>query len=509
MPTRHVPYRYNNYTDVLRAIGTAQLVRVLYEHRDADVHIEAAPHGFVISHPNDDLGRDAESNPFRQIKDKASRETDSEIGAIWDKTQYERSDDNPPWWTTISVINSLASPRFNNKLARQYTPELGLALLDGTADVKTGSRSQLLYAPASKGTNASSFRGTPTRQGNISADAEQMIALLGYQVGASGFIKDEYTITALPRPQSVTLRGYKHFVRGFFRNYFPRATSGKILPTRNQTVPFFLTMMYLESILRLFNYREEQQDDFSFMESPAEVIAGIDRATYFSMGTSSAPFRLDSLQIPEWIDAKEPVENVRDLVRELLSERVDPRLLNLPVRAFTESDPRPLVAFYRSYQPMQVSGNRSSKRLLEHQHLSYIMAKTKYEALDCGAMQRFAKAIRSRTLTRLYHEDQPDFDLLTKLRAASRNDDGLVSMLSKFVGDYNLRNARLSARDGKQPDGKNLRYDDLKEIIELIDDYGAPLVANTLMAQAMAKGDALKEAEHSDSADADADAKTA
>jgi hypothetical protein len=109
-------------------------------------------------------------------------------------------------------------------------------------------------------------------------------------------------------------------------------------------------------------------------------------------------------------------------------------------------------------------------------------------------MNRFADAIRSRTYNKLYHGDQPDYNLLTKLRSASRNNDQLVNMLSEFVGSYNLHNARQSAVD-KQPDGKNLRYEDLQVIIGLIEKYDAKFVADTLMAQAMSKRDKEKQPE--------------
>lgn len=490
MTETFVPYRHNNYTDVLVALGTAHLIATLRDFDEQEVRIVRRPGGFAIRHPESD--HVSKASPFWQIKDKADREVDRKVGTVWDKTEHEDQDRRPNWWTTVSVINTLGSPRFNNRLARQYTPDLGLALLEGEGEVQTNSRSQLLYAPASKGTNASSFRGTPTRQGNLSAGAEQMIALLGYQVGAAGFIKDDYTISVVPRPENVSLAAYRTLVDEFLRGYLPRATSDKILPTSNQTLPFFLSMMYFDVIIKLFQYREEAEPMFDFDASPSEVLYGLDRATYFSMGTSSAPFRLDSLRIPSWLDEQRVPENVRDLIRELLSERVDPRLLNLPVRAFTESDPRALVEFYRSYQPMQVSGNRSSKRLLERNHLSYIMEKTDYQDLDGEAMQRFAQAIRSRTLVPLYHSEQPDFDLLTKIRAASRNEQSLISMLSEFVGSYNLRNARLTNK-GKSPDGRNLSYEHLKEIRELIGTYGPVFVANTLMAQAMSKNPASED----------------
>ena len=486
MVSRFVSYRYNSYTDALIAAGMAELAAVLFDFSKREVRLSSEPAGFRIDHPESGAGV-SEASPFQQIRDKEKRKIDQSLPADWDKTQVDDNADNPRWWTTISVINSLASPRFNNKLVRQYTSELGKELLAGEASVKTGSMSQLLYAQASKGVNKSGFNSIATSQGNISAGAEQMIALLGYQVGAAGYIKGDYTISVVPRPKSISLSSYRSLVDNFLRGYFPRTEGGKILPTRDQTVPFFMAMAYFDFIIELFSYREEAIDPLGG-GGVGNIIESLDRAIYFSMGTSSAPFATDSLAIPLWLDDKSVAVNVRNLIREMLSERPDPKMLYLPVRAFAESDPRPLVDFYRKYEPLRKpsGGNRTSKTLLNQQTLHYIMRQTDYDDMNCDEMQRFANAIRSRTYNKLYHKQQPDYNLLTKLRSASRNNDQLVNMLSEFVGSYNLHNARQSAAK-KQPDGKNLRYDDLQVIIGLIEKYDAKFVADTLMAQAMSK----------------------
>jgi hypothetical protein len=484
MPKRLVPYKHNSYTDILLAAGTAHLACTLYGFDEHEVRMEAMPSGIEIQHP--EPTSKTGSVPFQQIRDKESRDVDEARPLRWDKTRVDDDDPKPRWWTTVSVINTLARPDFNNRFAKLYTPELGEKLLKEMADFKTRSRSQLLYAQASKGVNKSGFTSIATSQGNIGADEEQMLALLGYQVGGAGYIRGSYTISIVPRPGSISLQGYRWLIDEFLRGYTPKATSGKPLPTREQTVPFFLAMAYFDFIIELFDYRGET-DDYGLNLSPGEVISGLDRAMYFSMGTSSAPFALDTLAIPEWLDEKKVAVDVRNLIREMLGTHTDPNLLYLPVRAFTESDPRPLVEFYREYEPMRTpSSSRSSKRLIRQTTLSYVMKQTHYEDLDCDAMRNFAQAIRSRTLSKLYHDEQPDYDLLTKLRSASRNPDRLVSMLSDFVGSYNLHNARQTAVD-KNPDGKNLRYEDLQEIRTLIAKYDAEFVANTLMAQAMSK----------------------
>jgi hypothetical protein len=496
MEKRLVPYRYNSYSDVLIAAGTAELARTLYGLRRTDMRLRETPAGIEIEHPE---GQETtEASPFRQIRDKESREIDESL-PVWDKTLVEDDEDNPRWWTTVSVINTLGEPkvRFNNKYARAYTPKLGIQLLEGEVERPKGtakSKSKLLYAQASKGVNKNSFgRGYATSQDSVDTDGEQMLALLGYQVGAAGFIKDDYTFSIVPRPKDISLQAYRNLVDGFLRGYFPRTDGGKTLPTRDQTVPFFVAMAYFDFIIKLFDYREKHDGAMGGWTKGGvgNVIASLDRALYFSMGTSSAPFALDTLTIPEWLDDKAVAVNVRNLIRELLSEHADPNMLYLPVRAFAERDPRPLVEFYRKYQPLQKpsSGNRDSKRLLHKRTLRYVMEKTDYADLNCDEMQRFARVLRLRTLSKFYQEgEQPDYNLLAKLKSASRNRDQLIKWLSSFIGEHNFRNERIRAKRNENP-GPNLSYDDLQVIIGLVEKYDATFVANTLMAQAMSKRD--------------------
>jgi hypothetical protein len=474
----HIPYHYNNYTDTLLAIGTARLLERLYNLRTIDIELHEKSDGFHIIYP--EISTVHNINPFNQIKDKEKREIDPLID-VWDKTAIEKNDAKPSWWSTVSTINTLASPKFNNDLANTYSLELGQDLLTGSADLKTGSKSQLLYAQASKGVNKP---GLGTTQGNLKGDAEQMLALLGYQTGGAGFIRDNYTISIIPRPKEIHFSTYLNLVNEFLRPYLPKASSGKYLPTQNQTVPFFIAMAYFDFIIKLFNYFEDKLDPIKGVYGGVgDIITGLDRVMYYKMGTGSAPFVMDTLAIPDWLDRKSVAENIRDLIRAMLGKHTDPKMLYLPVRAFAERDPQPLVEFYRLYEPLE-----KGKRLLEQETLEYIMEKTGYEDLNSEAMHRFARALRSRTLTKLYgaSSEPPDYELLTKLRGASLHPDRLINMLSEFVGSYNLRNARLSAV-GKPPEGPNLNYQDLQTIIGLIQKHGAKFIANTLMAQAMSK----------------------
>lgn len=491
MPQQLVPYCYHNYTDTLIAVGTAALLRALSESRENQITLRAEPAGFIIEYPDGAL--DGESNPFIQIRDKPSRQVSSALGPgqLWDKTIVDKESGYPDWWGTSSVINTLGSPPFNNQFYDLYTPGLGRAILAGKATLKQGGMSQLLYAQASKGVNSA---GLSTSQGNLSADAEQMVAHLGYQQGAAGFIKDSYTLTVVPRPSSlgpITLEDYRSLVN-YLRTFRPSAASGKALPPNDQTVPFFTAMMYFDFVEKLFDYLPGALavgQKYSKRRVAARVIGGLDRMLYYKMGTSSAPFAADSLTMPNWLEesAKPVASNVRDVVRQTLGEHLDPNLLYLPVQAFSEGNPRLLVRFYRLYNPL----DRSAKL---HKHtIGYIMESTDHFDLNGLEMQRFAEAIRKRTYTRFYRRkyertgEPPDFELLTKLKSASLEKGRLKNMLSEFVGQHNLRNARLHTTEAsdRRPEWPSLSYEHLQVIFRLIDQHGPEFVANTLLAQAM------------------------
>ena len=485
MPERFIPFQYNTYTDTLLAIGTARLVQRVLGLPATEIELYEESGGFRIRYPEprgEKIG-----TPFYEVRDKESRTVSAGLdgGSLWDKTAAG-DDQKPSWWSTVSVLNSLFSPASNNLISQAYTPEVGLALLNGkpALDKKLAGmkRSQLLYAPASKGA-AGPTLGTGGY--SMKGEDEQAVALLGYQHGAAGFIRDPYTLVFVPRPREIRFQGYT-VLRDYLRAYTPRSVNNNPLPTTPQTLPFFVAMAYFDFIIKLFEY-VETEDPLSGLRAPqiGKVISGIDRVLYYSLGTSSAPSALDTLAIPDWLDDRSVVENVRDVLRQTLGEHLDPNLLYLPVRAFAESDPRLLVRFYRQYNPLQ-----EHRRLLTQHTLTYVMERSqdgRFADLNADPMRRIARAIRSRTLTKLYRDgEHPDFQLLNDLRSASLADKRLVSMLSKFVSDYNLANARMSAA-GKKQDGPNLSYEDVQHIDGLIRKHGAEFVANTLLAQAMSK----------------------
>lgn len=486
MPERFVPFRYNTYTDTLLAVGTARLVQRVLGVPATDIELHEEPGGVRIQYP-EQAGENT-GTPFNEVRDKESRQVTAglvEGAGLWDKTTVADGEKRE-WWSTVSVLNSLFSPASNNTIAQAFTPDMGHALLDGepALDKKLAGmkRSQLLYAPASKGA-AGPTLGTGDYR--MKGEDEQAVALLGYQHGAAGFIRDPYTLVFVPRPKEIRLQGY-NLLRDYLRAYTPRSVNDNPLPTTPQTLPFFVAMAYFDFVIKLFEY-VETEDPLAGLRprQVGKVISGLDRVLYYSLGTSSAPAALDTLTIPEWLDDRSVVENVRDVLRQTLGEHLDPNLLYLPVRAFAEGDPRLLVRFYRHYNPLQ-----DRRRLLTQHTLTYVMEHAqdgRFAALNADPMRRLARAIRSRTLTKLYRDgEQPDFQLLNDLRSASLDKRRLVSMLSGFVGDYNLSNARRSAV-GKHPDGPNLTYEDVQHVADLIETHGAEFVANTLLAQAMSK----------------------
>ena len=500
MPERFVPFRYNTYTDTLLAVGTARLVERVLGISATDIEFHEEPGGIRVRYPEPHGA--TTGTPFKEVRDKDGRTVTAglDAGGLWDKTAIA-DDAKPSWWSTVSVLNSLFSPASNNVLAQAYTPDMGLALLDGepALDKKLAGmkRSQLLYAPASKGT-AGPTLGTGDYR--MKGEDEQAVALLGYQNGAAGFIRGPYTIVLVPRPKEVRFQGYAA-LRDYLRSYTPRSVNEKPLPTSPQTLPFFVAMAYFDFIIKLFEYVEQEDRAAAVWgHRVSNVVSGLDRVLYYSLGTSSAPAALDTLAIPDWLDDRAVAENVRDVLRQTLGEHLDPNVLYLPVRAFAEGDPRLLVKFYRHYNPLQ-----DRRRLLTQHTLTYVMEHAqdgRFAALNAEPMRRLARALRSRTLTKLYRDgEQPDFQLLNDLRSASLDGKRLVSMLSGFVGDYNLSNARRSAV-GKKPDGPNLSYDDVQHVAGLIETHGSEFVANTLLAQAMSKRP--DEAETADETDATA-----
>ena len=108
--------------------------------------------------------------------------------------------------------------------------------------------------------------------------------------------------------------------------------------------------------------------------------------------------------------------------------------------------------------------------------------------LQNEGFQHIAEAIRRSTVIPQYQKAQGRdtlyeirYGLGDKLLRHAQYADDFVQELSRFIHDYNHENAQKS-ETRKQQYRSNITVDDIAAVVSLIDEYGAPTVANLLVA---------------------------
>ncbi|HRE48634.1 MAG TPA: hypothetical protein PLD47_12990 [Aggregatilineales bacterium] len=124
-----------------------------------------------------------------------------------------------------------------------------------------------------------------------------------------------------------------------------------------------------------------------------------------------------------------------------------------------------------------------------------------HSILKNEGFKNIAAAIRQSTVSPQFakaKESRPRYDIRYGLNQGlarkGRYPDEFVTALSEFIHKYNAENAQVlerSTKVGNPEDRRFFRRDvttsDLEAIIALIDEYGAPLIANLLIAYGYAR----------------------
>lgn len=124
--------------------------------------------------------------------------------------------------------------------------------------------------------------------------------------------------------------------------------------------------------------------------------------------------------------------------------------------------------------------------------------------LEDPGFRRIAEAIRRSTVSLQYQKSHGG-DLLYEIRYGlgdkllrhAQYADEFAAELSRFIQSYNEENAR-KAETRKQQRRTNITIDDLAAVVRLIDEYGAPTVANLLVAFGYARDPHTAEQEQTD-----------
>ncbi len=111
--------------------------------------------------------------------------------------------------------------------------------------------------------------------------------------------------------------------------------------------------------------------------------------------------------------------------------------------------------------------------------------------IDTPGFRNIATAIRQSTVTQQYHKTKNNdttydirYGLADELRRKSRDNQEFLRILSEFLQQYSQENARALERHKDRGYRKRISVstEDIAQLVDLVDRYGAPTVANLLLA---------------------------
>ncbi|MBP1467334.1 hypothetical protein EYB53_016600 [Candidatus Chloroploca sp. M-50] len=259
---------------------------------------------------------------------------------------------------------------------------------------------------------------------------------------------------------------------------------------------------------------------------PSDLIQGFAVVAYKDLGSAFAVMNVSTINLPDWIAAPEEVSAIqhwRDEVDQhqriigALEEKFsEEEHLLRHYRDFLSSRDPNLTAFfafttgYASHVMSKMSKRQPVRRFTINTLEVIIMAndnrreKPLAPILETQGFRNIATAIRRSTVIPQYQKTKGDtpydvrYGLADDLRRKARNNAEFMRALSEFMQQYNQENKRIFARE-KRPVRADITTGDITDIVNLIDEYDAPTVANLLIAYGYARDPKTPDAVHEES----------
>jgi hypothetical protein len=248
---------------------------------------------------------------------------------------------------------------------------------------------------------------------------------------------------------------------------------------------------------RLFKHRQ-----------PSRVVSGFYSAFYKDLGNAVATMNLSFIGLPNWIrvGTESDVENALNvlaeheaIVRQFDESHSDAYNLLLLYRDFLSgNDLSPFFGFATAYSSYLISqrerpGGRA--RQFSEENLRRLIVNVEPELskiLEIPGFQNIAYAIRQSTVVAQYRKGQGDrrydvrYGLGAELARKSNYPADFIAALSDFLHKYNAENAQvMENRPG--PYRRSIQTGDIDDIVALVDEYGASLICNLLVAYGYAR----------------------
>ncbi|MEW6276155.1 MAG: hypothetical protein AB1556_13735 [Bacillota bacterium] len=236
-------------------------------------------------------------------------------------------------------------------------------------------------------------------------------------------------------------------------------------------------------------------------QGPEDFIAGMYVAYYKSLGQASAVMNLSFLELPRWMRVESPddvnlyrevIAEHENIIRNIDEEKGGYDLLTC-YRDFLSGGKWDaffdFTAAYSAYLTRELDRENYRVKPFTTRNLEVLILKSNEPLapiLETPGFRNIAEAIRRSTIIPQYRgRSESEYDIRyglgQQLKRKALYNDEFIAALSEFMQSYNAENARVYEKTGSQY-RKNILTSDIEDIVRLVDKYGAPTVANLLIA---------------------------
>lgn len=370
----------------------------------------------------------------------------------------------------------------------------------------TATASQFLNPSQGKGINKIQPDGVGL--GNVSSFwlLEFLKAIGFYHTAFTGRVKNsDDRKTYVPAPGRSSLRAREAVQEQFRKKMRFSETAVR--------ADIFTVIRYLQAFIQQVEAAQpETANPFSAMmgtaQRPSDFLRGFHVVYYKSLGTAAATMNIAFLNLPGWIEIRQPddalifqeiLEEQTKIIEQLAENKGEELGLLQSFRDFIVADNlNPFFEFTTAYSSWLISAGEKSgfpPRKLSTHNLRRLLVSVQpklSEILDSPGFQNIAYAIRQSTIIAQYRKKEGDrrydirYGLGRDLVRQSQYPDEFVAALSDFLHKYNAENAQvMENRSG--PYRKSVQTGDIQEILRLIDQHGSDLIAKLLVAYGYAR----------------------
>lgn len=246
---------------------------------------------------------------------------------------------------------------------------------------------------------------------------------------------------------------------------------------------------------------------------PRDFVSGFEMAFYKNLGNSSATMNIAFIALPGWVRIETP-EDITTFVadpggilpeheaiaRQFDESHSDDFRLLLAYRDFVSGDDLwPFFDFTTAYAGYIIgqrerAGGRARQFTTTNLRRLFVNVEPKlHKILDTPGFKNIAYAIRQSTVTAQYRRKQQNdrrydvrYGLNQELARKANYPQDFIAALSEFLHKYNAENAQvMENRPG--PYRRSVKTTDIDDIVALVDEFGAPLICQLLIAYGYAR----------------------